>query len=136
MKKAIRLIAAALAACITSIALDFLIEGVPLFGAPDEENIEYVVVEHDDYPDEVKKFTDEWNIELAVALLGYLRYAPMKDLSDDNQLIRITYFMEDGTEIKVSANNYTVWWKGKPRALSDENTFVKMCTAVFFLQNS
>ena len=134
MKKVIRWMSAALAAVIVSIALEFLIDGVPMFGAPDEENIEYVIVEHGDYPDEIKKLTDERDIELSVALLGYLRYSPLKDLSDDNQLIRITYFMKDGTELEVSANRYTVWWKGKPGALSDENTFVKMCTAVFFLQ--
>lgn len=136
MKKVIRFISATLAAVIISIALEFLIDGVPLFGAPDEENIEYVIIEHGNYPDEVKKLTDEWDLELAAALLGYLRYKPLKELSDDNRLIKITYFMEDGTEVTVAANDYTVWWKGRPRALADENTFVKMCTAVFFLQNN
>lgn len=72
---------------------------------------------------------------MAVALLGYLRYSPLKGLSDDNQLIKITYIMDDGTEQVVAANNYTVWWNGKPSALHDENTFVKMCTAVFFADN-
>lgn len=136
MKKAIRWIATILIVSIVIIAASLLIEGIPLFGTPNIEKIERVVVEHGDYPDEVKEYTDEENIELAVGLLGYLRYSPLKGLSDDNRLIQITYIMDDGTECVVAANDYTVWWNGKPSALRDENTFVKMCTAVFFSENN
>ena len=132
MKKVVRWIAAIIGVSVVIVAANLLIEGIPLFGTPDAEKIEMVAVEHKDYPDTIREYTDEENIELAVALLGYLRYSPLKDLSDDNQLIQITYIMGDGTECVVSANNLTVWWKGTPRALTDEDTFVKMCTAVFF----
>ena len=135
MKKAIRLIATILIVSVIVVVMNFLIEGVPLFGAPDTEKIEKVVVHHKDYPNDIKEYSDEENIELAVALLGYLRYSPLKGLSDDNQLIKITYVMEDGTERMVAANNYTVWWNGKPSALRDENIFVKMCTAVFYSED-
>ena len=42
--------------------------------------------------------------------------------------------MDDGTEIVVKANDTTVWWNGKARAIQDEGMFVKMCTATFYLQ--
>ena len=132
MKKAINLIATVLIVCIVTVILNFLLEGVPLFNTPNTEKVEKVFVQHQDYPDEIKEFTDDENIELAVALLGYLWYSPFKSLSDDNRLIQITYIMDDNTEYVVYANSYTVWWNGKPKALHDENTFVKMCTAVFF----
>lgn len=135
MKKVMRWIATILIVGIVTVAINFLIEGVPLTGIPDAENIECVVVEHSHYPDEIKEYTDAKNIELAAALLSYLHYSPLKGLSDDIPLIQITYIMNDGTERVVSANNLTVWWDGKPRAIHDEGTFVKMCTAVFFLQN-
>lgn len=134
MKKVIRLIATILVVSIIVVAANLLIEGVPLHGTPDAEKIERVIVEHGSYPDETKEHTDPKYIDLAVALLGYLRYSPLKGLTDDNQLIKITYIMDDGTESVVSANEHTVWWNGKPHALSKEGTFVKMCTAVFFLQ--
>ena len=135
MKKAIRWIATIIVVSVVIVAANLLIEGIPLFGTPDIENIEMVTVEHKDYPDTIKEYTDEENIKLAVSLLGYLRYSPLKGLSDDNRLIQITYIMDDGTECVVAANNYTVWWNGNPHALADEDTFVKMCTAVFFDEN-
>lgn len=132
MKKAIRLIATILVVSIIVVGLSFLIEGVPLFGAPDVGKVERVIITHDNYPNEVKEYTEEDKIELAVALLGYLRYAPLKGLTDDNQLIKITYIMDDGTECVVSANNYTVWWNGKPSAIKNENQFTKLCMAIFY----
>lgn len=135
MKKIIRWAITIIVVCIVSIALDFVSDGVPLLGVPDIKNIEKVLIKHGDYPDEIKEYSDEKNIELAVGLLGYLRYSPLKSLSDDNQLIQIIYIMDDGTRRVVSANNYTVWWNGKPSALKDEYSFVKMCTAIFFSQN-
>ena len=135
MRKMKRLIITILAVSVIVIGVNLFTEGIPLLGIPEIEKIDKVVIEHKDYPDEYKTYSDEENIELAVALLGYLRYSPLKDLSDDNQLIKISYIMDDGTEQVVAANNYTVWWNGKPSALHDENTFVKMCTAVFYGEN-
>lgn len=135
MKKVIRWVATILIVCIVTVALNLLIEGVPLFGTPKVENINRVVITHTDYPSEVKEITDEYYIELAEALLGYLHYTPLKGLTDDTPIIRITYVMDDGTEVVVMANNKTAWWNGRPRALQDEGKFIKMCTAVFYLQN-
>lgn len=135
MKKVARWIATIIFVSVVIVAVNLLIEGIPLFGTPDAEKIEKVFIEHKDYPDTIREDTDEENIKLAVALLGYLRYSPLKELSDDNRLIQITYIMEDGTECIVCANNLTVWWNGQPHALTDEDTFVKMCTAVFFPEN-
>ena len=132
MKKAIRLIVTILVVSIVIVVLSFLIEGVPLFDTPKIENVERVVIEHTDYPNAVKEYTDGDKIELAVALLGYLRYSPLKGLTDDNQQIQITYIMNDGTEYVVAANNYTVWWNGKPSAIKNESQFVKLCMAIYF----
>ena len=132
MKKAIRLIATILVVSIVVVGLSFLIEGVPLLGTPDAEKVERIIVEHADYSNEVKEFTDNDKIELAVALLGNLKYSPLKGLTDDNRLITITYIIDDGAECIVSANNYTVWWNGKPSAIKNENQFVKLCMAIFY----
>ena len=132
MKKLLAGIATFIVVSALIVAVNLLIEGIPLFGTPDAEKIEKVVIEHRDYPDTIRECTDEENIKLAVVILRYLHYSPLKEVSDDNRLIQITYIMEDGTVCSVSANNLTVWWNGKTHALTDENTFVKMCTAVFF----
>lgn len=135
MKKVFRFIGTVIAVVIVVIGLNLLIDGVPLMGTPDAENVSCVIVEHSEYPDEIKKHTDDTKIELAVAMLGYLNYSPLKGLSDDVPVIKVTYIMNDNTEIVVKANDKTVWWNGKAYAVTDENMFVKMCTAVFYLQN-
>ena len=135
MKKAIRFAGMLLLVSIFTAAFSFLTEGVPLFGMPKTDEVARVVIEHRGYPDAVKEFTDAENIELAVALSGYLRYSPLKGLSDDNWLIQITYILNNGNQCTVSANAYTVWWNGTARALRNENTFVKLCTAVFFSED-
>lgn len=135
MKKAIRWCMTILFVCIITIALNLLIEGMPLLGTPKVENIERVVVTHTNYSGEVKESTDEFYIELAEALLGYLHYTPLKRLTDDTPIIQITYIMDDGTEYVVKANEKTVWWDGKTHAIQEEGQFLKMCTAVFYLQN-
>lgn len=136
MKKVFRFIATVIAVVIVVIGLNLLVDGVLLLGTPDAENVSCVIVEHSDYPDEIKKHTDDTKIELAVAMLGYLNYSPLKGLSDDVPVIRVTYIMNDNTEIVVKANDKTVWWNGKAYAVTDENMFVKMCTAVFYLQEN
>lgn len=135
MKKVFRFFATVIIVLVVHTALYFLIEGVPLFGVPDVKTVSSVIVEHIDYPDETQVHTEEDKIKLAIALLGYLDYSPFKKPLDDTPIIKITYITNDGTQCVVSANNTTVWWNGKARAINDENTFVKMCTAVFFVQD-
>ena len=132
MKKEIRLIVTFLVVAVLIVTISFLIDGIPLFGTPNTEKVEKIIVTHADYPNEVKEYTENDKIELAVALLGNLKYSPLKGLTDDNKLITITYIMDDGTECIVSANNYTVWWNGKPSALKNENHFVKLFMAIFY----
>lgn len=136
MKKVIRFIATVIAVVIVVVSLNILTDGVPLLGTPDAENVSSVIVEHSDYPDDIKKHTDDTKIELAVAMLGCLNYSPLKGLSNDVPVIKVTYIMNDDTEIVVEANDKTVWWNGKAYAVTDENMFVKMCTAVFYLQEN
>ncbi|MCD7903053.1 MAG: hypothetical protein LUF91_04715 [Oscillospiraceae bacterium] len=60
----------------------------------------------------------------------------LTEKADENAspLITITYFLDDGQSLSVSANRDTVWWKGKARAIQDKETFIKMATGVFFLE--
>ena len=134
MKKVIRFIATVIAVTIVASGINLLIEGVPLFGKPDAVNVSSIIVEHSDYPGDIKIHTDDTKIELAVAMLGYLNYSPLKGLSNDVPVIKVTYIMNDNTEIVVEANDKMVWWNGKAYAVTDENMFLKMCTAVFYLQ--
>lgn len=132
MKKAVRFLAAVLAAVVIAIALEFITDGIPLFGIPKPEEVASVVVEHGAFPDSTRELTDETDIELAVALTGYLRYVPLKAPAVENELITVTYRLQDGSEIVISASYGAVWQNGKAYALRHEDRFVKMCTGLFF----
>ena len=132
MKKAVRFLATVLAAVIIAIALDFITDGIPLFGVPKPEEIASVAVEHGEFPGSVRELTDEDDIELAVALTGYLRYTPLKSSAAEEPLITITYRLQNGSEIVISASHGAVWQNGKAYALRHEDRFVKMCTGLFF----
>ena len=59
IKKVIRWVATILIVCIVTMALNLLIEGIPLLGTPKVENIDRIVVTYTDYLNDVKELTDE-----------------------------------------------------------------------------
>lgn len=111
-------------------------EGLYLFHSPAPEDIQSVVITHADFPNQPKHVTDGYYISLAEAMLGYLRYVPFKKPTDGVPLIEMTFVLKDGAELSLQANEQTVWWMGKPYALRERGLFIKMCTAVFYIQRS
>ncbi|MBO7276119.1 MAG: hypothetical protein J6V15_07100, partial [Clostridia bacterium] len=45
---------------------------------PDADNITKIIVEHTDYPGDRRKYVDTASINMAQALLGALKYEPLK----------------------------------------------------------
>ena len=107
-------------------------KGIRLPDAPDAENITKIVVEHTDYPGDTRKYVDTTSINMAEALLGTLRYAPVRTPTDGEPVVKLTYVLDDGSEVTVEANDKTVWWNGKSYAIRKEGEFVKYCATYFF----
>lgn len=84
-----------------------------------------------------KEFVDEENKELAVKLINFLNYVPFSTASDTYEpLIIITYVLDDGTEIKISANNTEVFLNGNGHQLKDAEIFGNLTKAVFFSEET
>ena len=84
-----------------------------------------------------KEFVDEENKELAVKLINFLNYVPFSTASDTYEpLIIITYVLDDGTEIKISANNTEVFFNGNGHQLKDAEIFGNLTKAVFFSEET
>ena len=84
-----------------------------------------------------KEFVDEENKELAVKLINFLNYVPFSPASDTYEpLIIITYVLDDGTEIKISANNTEVFFNGNGHQLKDAEIFGNLTKAVFFSEET
>ena len=111
-------------------------DGMYLIGIPEIDEVQKVTISYPSVNDQGKEITDDEHIELAVKLTGFLKYA-LFERSDDNEepIINITYFTSDGSEISVSANRETVWWKGKAYALKDDETFINLTESIFYLSD-
>lgn len=108
-------------------------EGMYLLGIPRIEDVTQVSISYPDVNENVLVTSDAEDIELAVKLSGFLKYALFtKAASDQTPLITITYLTSDGTSVSVSANRDTVWYNGKTFALKEPDVFVNITGALFF----
>lgn len=116
------------------IILLILIQGMWLWGIPDEEDVEYFTISYPSVTETIKTYEEDRKIEQSVDLVRFLNYIPFKTADTSKPpLITITYYTNDGQTLTVSANNDTVWWKDKAYALKDDETFIKLAEGIFFL---
>lgn len=136
MKWLAKTLATTLIVVIISIALEFAVNGVPLFGVPEAETVAAVTVTHPRWPQNPKRFTDETNIDLACKLPNFLRWSPWKSAEESEiGAFTITYELANGGEVWIAADEETVQWRGKTRTLADDNTFVNLTEGIFFLDD-
>ena len=108
-------------------------KGMYLIGIPGIKDVDRVTISYPEMTEEIKEVTDEKQVELAVKLTGFLKYALFEETDEtDGPLITITYFKDNGESIAVSANRKTVWWKGKARAIKEKEMFVNLTEGIFF----
>ena len=100
-------------------AIFFATKGIPLFGAPKTETISRVEVTDLRLGGETRTFTDPEKIELARNLLNFLNY-------------KITYYVDGADPVSVSANETTVWWNKKARAVKEQEIFLTLTEGIFF----
>lgn len=109
------------------------VDGMFLTGVPAAGDVERAVIECPGVSVQTVEVTDREKIELAVKLTGFLDYSVFGEADGSGTpLITITYYLSDGQELSVAANNDTVWWKGRAHLLKDDETFVNLTRGVFF----
>lgn len=135
MKKIVKPIArfllTVLAATILSVIIEFVWQGIPVFGIPEKEHITQITVT-DHELGVTKTFTDTEHVELARGCVGWLRYQLGK-VADGDPVITIVYTDDMGKTYELSANNTIVFYKGKGHLLKDDGIFVKIVEGIFFL---
>ena len=109
------------------------VDGMFLTGVPAVDDVERAVIEYPAISAQSVEVTDREKIELAVKLTGFLDYNVFGEANESGTpLVTITYYLSDGRELSVAANNDTVWWKGRARLLKDDETFVNLTRGIFF----
>lgn len=137
MKAGIRFAITVLLTTVLLMGWTILTEGMYLIGVPRIEDVTKVTISYPEAAGETKEFSDREHMELAVKLTGFLRYSLFEDAdSQDAPMMTITYLLEDGKSVSVSASRGTVWWQGKAHAIKDREMFIKLAEGVFFLNGS
>lgn len=116
-----------------SMGLSILTKGMYLIGVPQIDDVRKVTISYPEVTDEVKEISDEEQIELAVKLTGFLKYSIFEKADEkETPMITITYILENGKGITVSANDSTVWWKGKAHVIKDKEMYINLTEGIFF----
>lgn len=112
-------------------------DGIPCNGLPDSKDIVRVEITNTRISEEAKVYTDEEKIELARKAANFLNYrlGTVEAAENKSGFITIRYEEADGTVTEISADEATVFWKGKARELKDDETFVNLVEGIFFLDD-
>ncbi len=135
MKGLIRFLIQISVVIILIMAVRILTDGMYLFGLPDLSDIQSVSISYPSVTENQKETSDEEEIELALQLTGFLKYDLLgKADQTEEPLITITYYLKDGTNKTISANNNTVWWSGKSYEIKRKEMFINLTEGIFFLE--
>ena len=111
------------------------LNGMYLIGVPAIDEVQSVTISYPDVTDAVKTISDREQIELAVKLTGFLKYSLFEKATDtQSPMITMTYLLENGDRISISANRETVWWKGKAHPIKEQGMFINLTEGIFFLK--
>lgn len=135
IKEGIRFVITVLFTTALLMGFEILTKGMYLIGVPRMEDVCQVTISYPEAAEEAKEFSDEEHIELAVKLTGFLRYSLFEEADgQDSPMMTVTYLLENGESISVSASRSTVWWQGKAHAIKDQEMFIKLAEGIFFLE--
>ena len=111
-------------------------DGMYLLGLHNLDDIHSVNISYPSVTDDVTEISSHEDIELALKLTGFVKYDLFeKANSEEEPLITITYFLKDGTDKTISANNTTVWWNNKIYTIKDKEMFINLTEGIFFLED-
>lgn len=113
----------------------YVIDGIPLAGLPKEKDVSYIEI-YNASLDDIRICTESEDIEKCIKIVYLLNYK-LGTPKQGSPLITITYHLKDGKKLSVSANENTVYWKGKAHTIKDDNGdfFVDVIEGMFFDRN-
>ena len=136
VKGLIRFLIEVIVIMVLIVGISIFTDGMYLLGLPDLDDIQCVNISYPSVTDGVKEISSHEDVELALKLTGFLKYDLFqKANSEEEPLITITYFLKDGTDKTISANNTTVWWNNKTYTIKDKEMFIKLTEGIFYLED-
>lgn len=137
IKGLIRFLAEVAVITVLIVGISIFTNGMYLLGLPDLNEIESVTISYSGVTDEVKELSSQEDMELALHLTGFLKYDLFgKTNGEEEPAITITYFLRDGTNKTIAANDTAVWWNDKVYAVKNKGAFVKLTEGIFYRINN
>ena len=115
--------------CILNAAIWILFHGIPLIGLPKKEDVKSITIIYNET--QKREITDNETIELLIKSANILNYQLLGQ-TEGSPIIDIIYHLKDGNDIKIRANNNTMWWHGKSHVIKEKDTFVNIIQGLFF----
>lgn len=115
--------------CVLNVVIWILFHGIPLIGLPKKEDVKSVTIIYNET--QKREITDNKTIEILVKSANLLNYQ-LWGQTEGSPIIDMIYHLKDGSEIKICANNTTMWWHGKSYAIKETDTFVNIIQGLFF----
>ncbi len=115
--------------CILNAAIWILFHGIPLIGLPKKEDVKSVTIIYNET--QKREITDNETIELLIKSANLLNYQ-LWGQTEGSPIIDIIYHLKDGNDIKIRANNNTMWWHGKSHVIKEKDTFINIIQGLFF----
>ena len=112
---------------------NLILHGIPLFSLPDAEEIAYVDITDERLDPEPRRITEAEEIVKARNIANFLVYKPGPADGGD-PIIKLTYYLQDGSVYTVSANETTLYKGGKAHPIKGDNgpTFINVTEGLFF----
>ena len=119
------------------LSVKIAVDGCWLIFLPIDDKVESVTIEYPSRSPDVQEITDASDLKKCTALLNTLKYDIFQRSDDTSDpLITYTFHLKDGSELVVSANNETVFFRGKQHVLKEPGVFVNLTTSLFFLRET
>ncbi len=115
--------------CILNAAIWILFHGIPLIGLPKKEDVKSITIIYNET--QKREITDNETIELLIKSANLLNYQ-LWGQTEGSPIIDIIYHLKDGNDIKIHANNNTMWWHGKSHVIKEKDTFINIIQGLFF----
>lgn len=115
--------------CILNAAIWILFHGISLIGLPKKEDVKSITIIYNET--QKREITDNETIELLIKSANLLNYQ-LWGQTEGSPIIDIIYHLKDGNDIKIRANNNTMWWHGKSHVIKEKDTFINIIQGLFF----
>ena len=132
--KTLKYLSIVIIASVASTLAYIFINGIPLLGIPDAEDVSFVEISDKRLDIVKRKITERSDIQNALNLTNFLLYKPGNPQHEE-ALIIVVFHLKDGNSFIIGSNEKTMQVNGKEFKFKGDNgeIFLKVAEGMFFI---